>query len=92
MAGFREQLEVYSTDTNVVGAFYWTLRMGSGWDPRPTDAFPDGRQTPGTSEGKSLPGFPFKVWSLLEMAEHGIIKSVQHAAVDGKQSWACSFV
>ena len=74
---FLEQLEVYSTSSSVVGAFYWTLRMGSGWDPRPTDEYPDGHQLEGTSDSSSLPGFPFKVWSLLEMAEHGIVTSVK---------------
>ena len=32
---FDEQLGVYANAPAVVGAFYWTLRMGSGWDPRP---------------------------------------------------------
>lgn len=89
---FDEQLEVYSTDKAVVGHFYWTLRMGSGWDPRPTEASPNGRQIEGTSASKSVPGFPFKVWSLLEMAENGIITSVQHAdgGLDGKRVLACT--
>ena len=81
---FREQLKVYTTSPTVGGAFYWTLRMGSGWDPRPrVDAargsstwMPAG-QTAGTSASHSLPSYPFKVWSLLEMAEYGIITSVR---------------
>ena len=90
---FHEQLEVYSTDPSVVGSFYWTLRMGSGWDPRPTDQFPDGHQVDGTSVSSSLPGFRFKVWSLLEMAKHEIVTSVRHDVdASSKSSWACAFV
>ena len=74
---FEEQKHIYTTSENVIGSFYWTLRMGSGWDPRPTDEYPDGHQLEGTSDSSSLPGFPFKVWSLLEMAEHGIVTSVK---------------
>jgi len=28
----------------VVGFFFWSLRMGSGWDPRPSSTHPAGRQ------------------------------------------------
>ena len=41
----------FTTSPSVGGAFYWTLRMGSGWDPRPTDAAPDGRQRDGEGHG-----------------------------------------
>jgi hypothetical protein len=54
------------------GAFFWTLRMGSGWDPRPTKAHPHGRQVDGSSAWRSLPGYPFPVWSLLEMGVAGV--------------------
>ena len=47
--------------------------MGSGWDPRPTDAAPDGSQREGSSAWRSRDGYPFKVWSLLEMADAGIV-------------------
>ena len=79
---FREQLKVYATSPTVGGAFYWTLRMGSGWDPRPRtrtapfDGGPVG-QIAGTSASRSRRDYPFKVWSLLEMAEHGVIESVR---------------
>lgn len=69
---FREQLEQFAKKPNVVGHYYWTLRMGSGWDPRPTNAHPKGRQLEGTSASRSLPDYPFRVWSLLEMASLGI--------------------
>jgi hypothetical protein len=57
----------------VRGAFYWSLRMGSGWDPRPTAQAPDGAQREGSSAWRSRDGYPFKVWSLLEMADAGIV-------------------
>ena len=72
MLPFREQLEQFAKKPNVVGHYYWTLRMGSGWDPRPTNAHPKGRQLEGTSASRSLPDYPFRVWSLLEMASLGI--------------------
>lgn len=69
---FREQLETFRGRSEIRGAFFWTLRMGSGWDPRPTDAHPHGRQVEGSSAWHSLEGYPFKIWSLLEMEEAGI--------------------
>ena len=56
----------------VRGAFFWTLRMGSGWDPRPAAGYPHGRQLEGTSAWKSLANYPFKVWSLLELTAAGV--------------------
>ena len=61
-----------SSSPSVGGAFYWTLRMGSGWDPRPTKAHPHGRQVDGSSAWRSLAGYPFPVWSLLELAAAGV--------------------
>ena len=52
--------------------FFWTLRMGSGWDPRPTEESPRGRQLPGSSAWHSLADYPYPVWSLLEMARLGV--------------------
>jgi len=69
---YQEQLETFSATPGFSGAFFWTLRMGSGWDPRPTTAHPHGRQVDGSSAWRSLPGYPFPVWSLLEMAVAGV--------------------
>lgn len=69
---YREQLETFRSRKEIRGAFFWTLRMGSGWDPRPSEEFPHGRQVEGTSAWKSAFGYPFKIWSLLEMATEGI--------------------
>ena len=56
---YREQLDVFARSPAVMGAFFWTLRMGSGWNPRPTDAHPHGQQLDGTSAWRSKPGYPF---------------------------------
>ena len=77
---FRAQLSVYSTSPGVIGAFYWTLRMGSGWDPRPTAAAPNGRQREGSSAWRSRAGYPYRVWSLLEMASEGVLPERLDAA------------
>ena len=69
---FDEQLEIFSSASGVIGAYFWTLRMGSGWDPRPTDGAPSGRQLEGSDIFHSLPGYQFPVWSLLEMAAMGV--------------------
>ena len=47
--------------------------MGSGWDPRPTALAAGGGQRAGTSAWLSKAGYPFKVWSLLEMAGAGVV-------------------
>jgi len=78
---FAEQLSVYANAPAVRGAFYWTLRMGSGWDPRPgADGGPT--QLDGTSAARSLPDFPFKVWSLLEMARAGVVTRIDEPRAD----------
>ena len=64
---FAEQLGVYTfgkawanqSDAPLVGHFFWTLRMGSGWDPRPTTEHPHGRHVNESSAVQSLEGYPF---------------------------------
>ena len=84
---FKEQLEVFAATPKLEGAFYWALRMGSGWDPRPTDGYPHGRQLDGSSAWRSLDTYPFQVWSLLEMARVGIA-----APLDGSYEGTCAVV
>ena len=86
---FAEQLSVYTDPSSapLSGHFFWTLRMGSGWDPRPTADFPHGRQIGRSSSDRSLEDFPFKVWSLLELAKHGIT-----TPLDKADSQACADV
>jgi len=79
---FREQLETFASRPKIRGSFFWTLRMGSGWDPRPTDAHPHGVQLAGSSAWKSFAKYPFKIWSLLEMKTAGIASPL-NARYDG---------
>ena len=69
---YQAQLSAFGKVARIRGAFFWTLRMGSGWDPRPTGEHPHGRQLPGSSAWRSLAGYPYPVWSLLEMARLGV--------------------
>lgn len=69
---YKAQLEAFGKVGVIRGSFFWTLRMGSGWDPRPTATHPHGKQVGGTSGSKSADGYPFQVWSLLEMARLGV--------------------
>ena len=71
---YYEQLDVFlgGGTPRVRGAFFWTLRMGSGWDPRPSEEHPHGQQLEGSSAWASLPGYPYQVWSLLELAAVGV--------------------
>ena len=84
---FKEQLEVFHATPKLEGSFYWALRMGSGWDPRPTDGYPEGRQLEDSSAWKSLETYPFQVWSLLEMARLGIAQPL-----DGDYEGTCEEV
>ena len=77
---YAEQLEVFGSVPEVRAAFFWTLRMGSGWDPRPTETHPHGHQVAGTSAWVSLPGYPFLVWSLLELGHAGIATPLNQPA------------
>mmetsp|Transcript_6402 Transcript_6402/g.14787 ORF Transcript_6402/g.14787 Transcript_6402/m.14787 type:complete len:495 (-) Transcript_6402:220-1704(-) len=79
---YREQLHAFTTSPLLVGAFFWTLRMGSGWDPRPTAASPRGAQVEGSSPSRALPGYPYSVWSLLEMAEIGVAGPLTQSVED----------
>ena len=38
------QMSLYYTSPNLIGQFYWSLRLGSGWAPWPTDDCPNGCQ------------------------------------------------
>ena len=80
---FLEQLHIFTSAPGLVGSFYWTLRMGSGWDPRPTDNHPDGRQREGTSAWRSARDYPFRVWSFLEMAAAGVATPLNRSVSGG---------
>lgn len=66
-----------------VGQHHWALRMGSGWDPRPTPAAPDGAQAPGTAWDTSAPGFSAAVWNLGELIRVGVARPLAELHVTG---------
>lgn len=66
------QLSLYYTSENVIGAFYWTIRMGSGWRPWPTAKYPKGFQLPNSSSKSSLTTFDKRVWNFLELVDKKI--------------------
>lgn len=66
-----------------VGQALWTLRMGSGWDPRPAPGAPTGRQAPGSAWDRSLKSFGDAVWSLGDLVRVGVAKPLADLAVTG---------
>ena len=78
------QLSSYLSDPHVVGFFFWSLRMGSGWDPRPSSTHPAGRQLFGSAADVSLPGYSFGAWSFLELLRHRILAPPSAMEVRGR--------
>jgi hypothetical protein len=78
---YANQMSLFSSAA--LGQFHWALRMGSGWDPRPTPAAPGGAQAPGSAWDSSLPGFWPAVWSLGELARLGVAVPLQQLQVTG---------
>lgn len=66
-----------------VGQHHWALRMGSGWDPRPTADAPDGAQAPGTAWNTSASGFGEAVWNLGELIRVGVARPLSELKVTG---------
>ncbi|EDQ84411.1 uncharacterized protein MONBRDRAFT_30302 [Monosiga brevicollis MX1] len=81
---YANQVSVILNSKNVVGHCHWTARMGSGWDPRPTSADPNGRQDEGTSFKKSHPSFGNRLWNWAEMMDLGIFKPLFALDVTGR--------
>ena len=66
-----------------VGQHHWSLRMGSGWDPRPTAAAPAGAQAAGSAWNQSLASFPFAVWNLGDLLRVGVARPLAQLSVTG---------
>lgn len=66
-----------------VGQHHWALRMGSGWDPRPTDANPNGTQVAGTAWDHSRPGFGPAVWNLGDLIRVGVARPMSALNITG---------
>lgn len=84
---FANQLSLYSAHggdaPNAVGQHHWALRMGSGWDPRPSTDAPQGRQVPGSAWNQALPQFNDAVWGLGELIRLGIARPLRQLNVTG---------
>jgi hypothetical protein len=84
---YANQMSLFSarggSSPGAVGQHHWALRMGSGWDPRPTPAAPRGAQTPGSAWDTSLPGFWPAVWGLGELARLGVAVPLAQLQVTG---------
>ena len=78
------QLSAYLSDPHVVGLFFWSVRMGSGWEPRPSGTHPAGRQLLGSTADVSLPGYTFGAWSFLELLRHRILAPPSAMEVRGR--------
>ena len=71
------------TAPGAAGQFHWTMRMGSGWDPRPTAKAPNGTQAAGSAWNKSLPDFGAAVWNLGELVRVGVAQPLSALNISG---------
>ena len=84
---YANQMSLFSSrggaGPGAVGQHHWALRMGSGWDPRPTADAPNGAQVAGTAWNQSLPGFGAAVWNLGELMRVGVAQPLSSLDVTG---------
>jgi hypothetical protein len=81
---YANQMSLFSApEAGSSGQHHWSLRMGSGWDPRPTPSAPQGQQAAGSAWDRSLPGFSFGVWSLGELIRVGVAQPLALLNVTG---------
>jgi hypothetical protein len=81
---YANQLSLFATPAaGASGQHHWALRMGSGWDPRPTEAAPNGAQAAGTAWNHSAPGFWPAVWSLGDLIRVGVARPLAELDVQG---------
>ena len=72
---FADQVSMFESTAGTTGHYYWAMRMGSGWDPRP-EAAESGHQIKGTAWNLSLKSYGDRTWNLGELARVGAVKSV----------------
>ena len=65
---------------HTAGQYYWTIRQGSGWDPRPNATR---AQLVDTAWNKSLTSFGTRNWNLGELARVGVVKPIPDLAISG---------
>jgi aryl-phospho-beta-D-glucosidase BglC (GH1 family) len=84
---YANQMSLFSAhggkSPNSVGQHHWALRMGSGWNPRPTQNNPNGVQVSGSAWDTSLSGFGVAVWSLGELIRVGVAQPLKNLNVTG---------
>jgi hypothetical protein len=84
---YANQMSLYSsrggTSPGPVGQHHWALRMGSGWDPRPSPGAPNGGQVPGTAWNSSFTNFSNAVWNLGELIRVGVAQPLAALNVTG---------
>lgn len=84
---YANQMSLFSarggTSPGAVGQHHWALRMGSGWDPRPTAAAPAGAQIAGSAWNRALPSFGAAVWGLGELIRVGVAAPLAQLNVTG---------
>lgn len=78
-----------SRNRSFVGQTYWTARMGSGWQAKPSDAFPDGHQVAGTAYNASTTGFRFRSWNLTELVRNQLVVPMNEMGLRETTFFAC---
>jgi hypothetical protein len=72
-----DQISLFESTAGTTGHYYWTIRQGSGWDPRPnasTNPMFSGHQLKGTAWNRSLRSFRTRNWNLGELVRVGVAK------------------
>ena len=79
----------HSKTTELKGGYYWAARMGSGWQPIPSDEFPDGHQVTGSAYNTSLSTYPFCAWSLTELKRLNLILPINQMGLTSNSICDC---
>eukprot|EP00730_Choanoeca_flexa_P015912 TRINITY_DN7417_c0_g1_i3.p1 TRINITY_DN7417_c0_g1~~TRINITY_DN7417_c0_g1_i3.p1 ORF type:complete len:423 (+),score=87.59 TRINITY_DN7417_c0_g1_i3:214-1482(+) len=81
---FANQMSLLKASPDgLIGHAYWSARMGSGWDPRPTDDHPKGHQVEGTNYKTSAKSFAYADWNLAELIRTGIAVPLTELEITG---------
>jgi aryl-phospho-beta-D-glucosidase BglC (GH1 family) len=84
---YANQMSLFSAhggdSPNSVGQHHWALRMGSGWDPRPSSENPTGGQVSGSAWDTSIQVFGPAVWNLGELIRVGVAQPLKTLNVSG---------
>ena len=75
---YADQVSLWESVPHTIGAYYWAMRMGSGWDPRLPAP-----QKAGTAWDKSSKSFKDRVWNFGELLRKGIAQPHSSYKVQG---------